>query len=110
MSSRQVPSMSVPRTVSRAVRVPSEPSSSTDLASVVVVPSSAVRARELGSSTVVPCLVVALSTSSAVEVPPFSVSCRWTTSTSRFCAPAAVVVPVSASEPETPGSFPAYQR
>src|SRR5438445_5138672 len=103
--------MFVPRTVFRASRVPEEPSSSTDLARVDVLPLSSVRARELGSRTVVPCLVVVLSTSSAVEVPPFLVLCRWTTITSRFWAPAAVAVPVLEPDDEDrPGSFPAYQR
>lgn len=90
--------------------MPEEPSSSTDLARVVVVPSSAVRARELGIRTVVPCLVVVLSTSSAVEVPPFAVLCRWTTITSRFWALAAIVVPFLLSGSDREGSFPAYQR
>lgn len=102
--------MSVPRAESSASRVPSEPSSSTDLASVVVVPSSLVRARELGTRTVVPRLVVVLSTRRAVEVTLLLVSCRWTTITSRFWAPAAVAVPVVESSEDRPGSFPAYPR
>ncbi len=102
--------MSVPRTLSRESRVPVEPSSSTDLASVVVLPSSSVRTRELGSRTVVPCLVVVLSTSSAVEVPSPEVLWRWTTITSRFWALTAVAVPVFWSDDDRPGSFPAYQR
>lgn len=109
MSSRQVPWMLVPSTVSTASRVPDEPSLSTDLASVVVEPSSSVRASALGSRTVVPCRVVVLSTSRAVEVPPPLVLCRWTTITSRFWAVTAVLVPGLASE-EVPGSLPAYQR
>lgn len=109
MSRRQVPSIFVPSTVSIASRVPEVPSSSTDLASVVVVPLSSATARELGTRTVVPCLVVVLLTSSAVAVPPPLVLCRWTTITSRFWAPAAVAVPVFASD-DVPGSFPAYQR
>ncbi len=110
MSSRQVPSMSVPRTVLSWSTVPEVPSSPTDLASVVVLPSSSVSARELGSSTVVPCFRVVLSTSSTEEVPPFEVLCRWTTITSRFWAPTAVAVPAFEPDEETPGSFPADQR
>ena len=75
-----------------------------------MVPSSPLSARELGSRTVVPFLVVVLSTSSAVEVPLLPVLCRWTTITSRFWAPTAVVVPFAEPDEDRPGSFPANQR
>src|SRR5262245_44023481 len=110
VSRRQVPSILVPSTESMASLVPAEPSSATDLARVVALPSSELSARELGSRTVAPCLVVVLSTSSAVEVPPPLVLCRWTTITSRFWAPAAVAALPDVPSEDRPGSLPAYQR
>lgn len=101
--------MWVPSTESRESRTPTPPSS-TALPRPTAVPSSLGTPSVFGSRTVAPFLVVTLSTSSAVEVPPFLVLCRWTTIMSRFCGPAAAAESFFCPGPSRNGSLPAYQR